>query len=848
MGSTAVALAYYIDNDFHYHLNIFRTVEFMLNIILGLLLLSIVTIPTFGQSQKVVGKVLDQSGSPVAGASLIVKSPDGRERIVQSDGQGRFEIDARPGENRLEVFVQGFERASIDISSASSELSITLAPQPISESVTVTAARTQISADDSTVPVSVVSRESIEQRAVNTVGDLFRSLPGTSTNNEGAFQVRPRIRGLESNRVLVLVDGERLNNARTATGQSGIEPGLVDLSQIETVEIVRGSGSVLYGTDALAGTINIISRDTPTRRDDAFRFGGSLSTNYSSNENGRSGNLSLNGSGRHFAFRISQSLERFENYFTGKADGQVPADILAIGGISTDGEVQNSQSHGGNTQLTARLFVSDNVVGKMNFERRRAADIGSPTLVGTFNGFFPFSNRDKLSGRVDAVQVTGTLQRISLGFYYQDQRRNFTNILTVAPVPPFFPGQYQFSDTNTNTDSSGLDLQTDWNLGSRNRLITGVSLFRDFNTDRRLLITATTPTATTRTTRTSRSVPDASLTNTAAFAQNEFRVTNRFRIVGGLRVDRFSTNARQTSDFTLDPRFTASQIEDLGLQDLTSGLNVTNSAITGDIGGVLDLTQTLSASARIGRSFRTPNIFERFFTDFGSVSGFVVGNPKLVPESGINFDSTLRYRRSNLAGSVTYFRNRFENFLATPVALNRNGLPITIPRPPQAPIQVFQTQNVRSALIQGFEAELEGSIKIALGYLTPYGNFSYLRGDNLTEDLPLDSISPVRTNLGFRWQNFLRSYFVDYNVRIAERQDRVPPTALLPVTQGGNGGPEPGYVVHNLNGGYYLRRERFNFNVNLGVSNLLNRAFNEQFVFAPARGRSFTIGTKIEFK
>ncbi|MFN2513940.1 MAG: TonB-dependent receptor plug domain-containing protein [Pyrinomonadaceae bacterium] len=89
----------------------------------------------------------------------------------------------------------------------------------------------------------------------NTIGDLFRDLPGVSTANEGPFQVRPRIRGLESNRVLVLVDGERLNNARISTANSGIEVGLMDVDQVERVEVARGSGSVLYGTDALAGTI-----------------------------------------------------------------------------------------------------------------------------------------------------------------------------------------------------------------------------------------------------------------------------------------------------------------------------------------------------------------------------------------------------------------------------------------------------------------------------------------------------------------------------------------------------------------------------------------------------------------
>ena len=131
----------------------------------------------------------------------------------------------------------------------------------------------------------------------------------------------------------------------------------------------------------------------------------------------------------------------------------------------------------------------------------------------------------------------------------------------------------------------------------------------------------------------------------------------------------------------------------------------------------------------------------------------------------------------------------------------------------------------------------------SLGYLTPYGNFSYLRGDDVRENKPLDFISPFRTNVGFRWQNFGKSYYVDYNARIVSKQARLSEDFLEV-----NDGPEAGFVTHNLGGGYYFRRERYNFNVNLSVSNLFDRFYSEQFVFAPARGRSFTVGTSIEFK
>jgi outer membrane receptor protein involved in Fe transport len=807
--------------------------------------LLIFTSSSIAQSAPVRGRVEDGAFAPIAGAVVVLRNKaTGAERTATTDGEGRFSFPGgTAGQFEIIVSSNGFARLAKQLEQAEGEIVLTLNPGPIQEDVTITATRTQVSSADTAVPVSVVGREEIERKAVNTIGDIFRTLPGTSTSGEGPFSVRPRIRGLDSNRVLILIDGERLNNSRTSTGQSGIETGLVETSQIETVEVARGSGSVLYGTDALAGTINIITRDTPPRRDGGLRFGAALDTFYSSNENGRRGNLAVTGSNRWFAFRAAQSLERFDNYFTGKAGGEVPADVLAIGGINEDGEVLNSQSHGGNTQLTGRFFIGDESTLRFNYERRRAANIGSAALVGVFNGFFPFSDRDKFAGRFDTVNITDNLQRVSVSGYYQKQLRNFTNILTVGPVPPFFPGQYQFSETVTDTSTAGFDVQTDWKLGSRNQLVAGASFFRDENSDQRLLITSTTSFSPNRTIRNSRSIPDASLSNFAVFAQDEFRVTNRLKLIGGVRFDRFTTSAQPTAEFTLDPRFTAAQIEDLGLAGITDGLQVTNTAVNGDFGAVYRITDAVSASARIGRSFRTPNLFERFFTDPGSVDGFLVGNKSLVPETGLNFDTSVKFSSPRVQGAVTYFNNHYENFLATPIATGRDGMPITLPRAGRPPLAVYQTQNVRKARIQGFEAELEVPFKISLGYLTPYGNFSYLRGDNLTEGVPLDSISPFRTNAGFRWQNFLKNYYVDYNARIVGKQERLSPTFLLPVQQGGNGGPEPGFVTHNLGGGYYLRRERFNFGINLGVSNIFGRSYTEQFTYAPARGRSFTIGT-----
>jgi hemoglobin/transferrin/lactoferrin receptor protein len=821
--------------------------KFFNRIFFIVLFLSVFTLQAFSQSNRdtLNGRIIDSNGAALANVKITARNKaTGEEYTVQTNEAGNFLLENLPkGEYRVTAEAKGFSSSSKEISvadEANKNVEISLTVGNISESVTVTATRTELSTTETAVPVSVVGREQLERQILPTIGDVFRNLPGTSTTNEGSFQVRPRIRGLESNRVLILVDGERLNNARTSTGQSGVEIGLVEVEQIETLEVTRGAGSVLYGTDALAGTINIITKDAAFGTDKNFRVGATFNGFFSSNDKGRRGSLAVNGSNKYFAFRVAQSLERFGNYFTGENNGTL------FDGVTSDGEVLNSQSHGGNTQATARFFLNENNNLKFNYERRRAANIGSAALVGVFNAFFPFSDRDKFSTRYEGTNFNKYLARVSVSAYYQRQKRNFTNILNVPAVLPFFPGQYQFSETVTDTKSYGFDLQSNWLLGSKNLLTTGASLFRDNNNDERYILRRSPnfavfpPTLVTSEDR-SNSVPDANFGSFAVFAQDEFDVTKKLKLVGGLRVDRFRSSAKPTVGFALPSSFTQSQIEDLGLNGLTSGLNVSQTALTGDFGAVYKLTENVSLTGRIGRSFRVPNLFERFFTDAGSVGGFVVGNPNLKAESGINVDVGAKFRTSKFAGSLTYFNNTYKDFLSNELAFDRNGQPIKIIRPGQSPIDVYQTINIGKARIQGIEAEGEYPIKLKYGFLTPSGNFSYLRGDDLKTNQPLNFISPFKTVLNLRWQDLGSRYFTEFTTRVVGKQTRLSPAFFQT-----NGGAEGGFAVSEIRGGYNFRREHYRLSVNAGVNNLFNRYYFEQFVYAPARGRSFVVGTTWE--
>ncbi|MGA9770814.1 MAG: TonB-dependent receptor [Blastocatellia bacterium] len=813
----------------------------------------LLTLPLICLSQTnrpaISGHVFDQNKAAIIGAEVTLRQKvAGVERTAVTDDSGFFSFEnVAQGEYTIIAAGAGFSASLYGVAISDGQgrnVDITLQPGTLAEKVTVTATRTESLTTDTPVPVSVIERSELERRTLNTIGDIFRYLPGTSVANEGPFQVRPRIRGLDSNRVLILVDGDRLNNARTSTSNSGIEIGLVDVDEIERIEVARGSGSVLYGTDALAGTINIITRDTLVRQSSGFRFGGGFNGFFSSNEAGRRGSAHIEGSGSRFAFRVAQTLDRFDNYHSGPvplADGSHDSSDKAT-------EVQNSQYHGSNTQLVGRYFFDDSNSLKAVYERRRAANIGVPATVGVFTAFFPFSNRDKVSLRYDGQNLSSNLARLSANVYYQKQDRNFSNILDVPAAPPFFPGIHQFSETITKIGTAGFDAQSNWALRRNNVLTAGLSYFRDRDRDSRFIELfspdfSTFPPSLIRSEDRSKSVPDSTFGNLSFFAQDEYQPTQWLRLVGGVRVDHFNIDSERTPGFDLPVFFTPSQIEDLNLTGLDQGLKVDETAVSGDFGIVINPIKTVSVTARVGRSFREPNLFERFFTDFGSAAGFVVGNPQLEPESGINFDTGIKFRTARFAGSFTYFNNTYTDFLTSEQAIDRNGVPITIPTGGgQPPIPVFRTVNLGRTRIQGVEVEFEAPLKVTGGFLVPFGNISYLHGDDIENDEPLNFITPLKTVLGLRWQDGRDRFWSEYAARIVNTQNRLSPDFIQ-----SNGGAEPGFVSHDLRGGVNFKRERYKIGFTVGLENPGNRFYNEQFVFAPARGRSATIGMNLRF-
>lgn len=216
--------------------------------------------------QALSGVVRDSSGAVVPGATVIVRHPgQAFERIVDSGRDGRFTvapIDA--GEYSVEAVAAGFASARATAAvPAATPLELTLSPAAVVEEVQIVSASRQEELRQSlNTNVSVLSRRQIEESGAQTAAEMLREVPGVITRRgtESAGAAGEQIQGIDSRQVLVLLDGQPLAGAR------GIKRGVVNLdrqstARLEQIEVVKGAASALYGSDAIGGVINLITRE-----------------------------------------------------------------------------------------------------------------------------------------------------------------------------------------------------------------------------------------------------------------------------------------------------------------------------------------------------------------------------------------------------------------------------------------------------------------------------------------------------------------------------------------------------------------------------------------------------------
>ncbi len=708
---------------------------------------------------------------------------------------------------------------------------------------TVTATGTRMDTFEVSTPVSVLDRDKLEERTPLNASDLLRTEPGVDVNGVGPNQSRPVIRGQRGLRVLFLENGLRMNNARRQS-DFGETPGLVEVESLEAVEVVRGPASVLYGSDAIGGVLNVITR--------APSFGGGLTgsaglrfgsagdaTKVHASASGGSERISWNGG---FSVRSADDYEAASGRF-GDIDLADAVPVVDTG--LDDDDVFGQLAYQGSDRHQFSL--------RLNRYRADQAGFGfvEPELLETMDDFririlYPFQDFDRYTfGYVGAGFESVLADTLELQAYLQNNERQLANDIDVFEPARFpgAPGTAVASDTLNFTDleTLGLRLETVKGIADKHLLTYGAEYFEDdsFNTDRSETTVSLVfpgppfevPVA--HVVDTVPNSPNAVNESYGVFAQAEMAVAERFKVTLGARYQNVATAARETPGWT------------------TAGLDFDDDSLVAAASFVYRASDNVRVVGSYGSAFRAPSIVERLFngpTPEGI--GFQVLNPDLVSEESENFDVGLKYRRKNALFDITFFRNDIDNGI-----IQKFFSPAEVARLPQAirdqieqsGVQfVVQQQNIDRLRYEGVELRVD--------YVTTDG---WSWGGNYThlDDERLDALNPpTGDSFGDKFLAYTRfepprgRYWVEYRVRHNESEkanlqlgDPIPPAGEI----------LPAFTVHSLSGGLHFGGDaKLSHHVTLSLDNAtdeLYAEFSNVTFFRPEPERNVVVSYRLGY-
>lgn len=246
---------------------------------------------------QVSGQVVDEEGQPLAGASIVIA---GTSTGTTTDFDGNFELDKATMDDTLVVSYIGYETKSVNVSGTT--MTITLSSGvALSEVVIVGSRNPNRTATESTVPVDVIDVKELANQApqvnlnqiLNYVAPSFTS--NTQTISDGTDHIDPAsLRGLGPDQVLVLINGKRRHtsslinvNGTFGRGSVGTDLNAIPAVAIQRIEVLRDGAAAQYGSDAIAGVINIVLNKTVNELQLAVTTG----ANFSKNANGQTGGV-----------------------------------------------------------------------------------------------------------------------------------------------------------------------------------------------------------------------------------------------------------------------------------------------------------------------------------------------------------------------------------------------------------------------------------------------------------------------------------------------------------------------------------------------------------------------------
>jgi hemoglobin/transferrin/lactoferrin receptor protein len=598
--------------------------------------------------------------------------------------------------------------------------------------ITVTATRTAKNVDEVPNVVSVITAEQIEDQLANDIKDLVQFEPGVSvrqspsrftaalpgaTGRDGNAGFN--IRGLEGNRVSILVDGIRVPDAYSFGAQNVGRGDYVDLDLLKSVEILRGPSSALYGSDGVAGAVSFITKDPADLLTSDKNFGGRVRAAYGSADESAAGGLVLAGQSGAWSGMLAYTYREgheLENQGTNFAQNSTrttpnPEDNETQ---SILGKVVFQPSEQNRFRLTLDHYDART---DWNVLTGRAVPPFAATSVIGLTAFDDIK-RDRVSFDHEYKNEGGFIDAAKWSVYWQQsETRQFS-------AEDRFTAADRERDATFDNRVWGASLQLESAFGAHRFTYGG-----DYSsTYQESLRTGTIPPA--GESFPSRAFPNTDYALAGAFIQDEITLMNgQIVLYPAVRYDYYDLSPKPDALYTVP---TASQ---------------SDSHVSPKLGIVAWPIQSFGVFANYATGFKAPAP-SQVNTSFANPVQFYTSlpNPNLEPETSDTFEAGIRLRKqaagAKFNASFTGFVGDYKNFIDQV----QIGGAFTALNP-----AVYQYINLSDVTISGYEGRAEAEWDNGLGFLFA-GSFSDGKQKTNGVTTPLQSIDPVKLVAGLTYR------------------------------------------------------------------------------------------------
>jgi len=645
------------------------------------------------------------------------------------------------------------------------------------DEIQVTATRRPIDVTDVSAALTIVTGEEIS--AGKLITDSLAAKPGVFLQQTTPGQGAAIVRGLKGSEVLHLVDGMRLNNAifRNAPTQY---MALVAPGTLERIEVVRGAAASLYGSDAVGGVVQAISRipsfDSPGSRREAYLA-------FDTGDLARILRASMEVGDENLATLVSGEYLSTGNRRTGSGERIAPS------GYDSKG---------------ARVAVSFTPEDDRSwlFDLQYASQPMTPRIDELVPGFgqtepssseFFFSPNERVFGHI----------RHTRDQWFWDANWNFDlgwQRIVDDRISRNYLSDIRRHEMNSS-DLLGLTVSATQNTDSGSWIV-GAEIYHDKVDSQRLEENLTTGQTVAVTAR----FPDGSTVDQAAIYGNILRdFGERQTLSGGLRFSSINVDLPQSG--------------------LVPGSSVSQSDFSADIGWIIDIIEGTQFIANLGFGFRAPNVFDLGTLGERPGNRFNIPAPGLESEHITQFDAGIRHRADSWNVDLVFFTLHYTDRIASVLTgdITPDGRDVT------------QSQNVESADIHGIEASAHWSLSPSVSADVVV---NYLRGEQADvtgTKVFADRIPPLNGSLSLRY-DWTDSFTIEPYLRFAASQERLSPRDVRDVRINPNG--TSGWLTANLSVTWqYSDVARISFN----IENLSDRQYRVHGSGIDAVGRSLFV-------